>query len=165
MKIMFLQTGGTIDKDYPRKTKGYAFEIDEPAVARILEKANPNFEFEVLTVLRKDSLEITEEDREKIFQACKDADGDRIIVTHGTDTMIETARKLSAIEDKTIILTGALLPERFSNSEAMFNIGAAVGALSAVQNGVYVAMNGRIYPWDRCRRDLDTGWFVEKGAG
>jgi L-asparaginase len=164
MKIAFIQTGGTIDKDYPRKTKGYAFEIAEPAVARILQRTNPNFEYEVLTVFRKDSLEITEDDREKIFQACKDVDGDKIIVTHGTDTMIETAKKLSAIEDKTIILTGALLPERFSNSEAMFNIGAAIGAVNVIQGGVYIAMNGRVYAWDQCQRDLETGWFVEKSA-
>lgn len=162
MKVTFIQTGGTIDKDYPRKTKGYAFEIAEPAVARILERTNPNFEFEILRVLRKDSLEITEDDREKIFQACKDADADRIIITHGTDTMIETAKKLSAIEGKTIVITGALLPERFSNSDAVFNVGTAVGAINAIQPGVYVAMNGRIYPWDQCRRDLENGWFVEK---
>jgi L-asparaginase len=165
MKITFIQTGGTIDKDYPRKTGGYAFEIAEPAVARILQIANPNFEYEVLTALRKDSLEITEEDREKIFQACKDAGNDRVIVTHGTDTMIETAAKLSAVKDKTIILTGALLPERFSNSEAMFNIGTAVGAINIIQHGVYIAMNGRIYPWDQCERDPDTGWFIEKNVG
>jgi len=162
MKITFIQTGGTIDKDYPRKTKGYAFEIADPAVTRILQPANPNFEFEVLTVLKKDSLEITEAEREDIYQACKEASGDKIIITHGTDTMIETARTLSAIDNKTIILTGALLPERFSNSDAPFNIGAAIGAINVLSPGVYIAMNGRIYAWDQCGRDMDTGWFVEK---
>ena len=97
MKTTFIQTGGTIDKDYPRKTKGYAFEIADPAVTRILQRANPNFEFEVLTVLRKDSLEITEGEREEICKACKEVSGDKIIITHGTDTMIETAERLSAI--------------------------------------------------------------------
>ena len=164
MKITFIQTGGTIDKDYPRKTKGYAFEIADPAVERILQKANPNFEFEVVTVLKKDSLNITEAEREAICQKCRGVDADRIIITHGTDTMIETARKLSDITNKTIILTGALLPERFSNSDAAFNIGVAVGAINVLQNGVYIAMNGRIYPWDKCERDSATGWFIEKDA-
>lgn len=164
MKITFIQTGGTIDKDYPRKTKGYAFEIADPAVSRILQRANPNFEFEVITVLRKDSLEITDAEREEIFQACKKAGGDKIIVTHGTDTMIETAKKLTAIKNKAIVLTGALLPERFSNSDAHFNVGAAIGAINVLSNGVYVAMNGRIYAWDQCERDMSTGWFIEKST-
>jgi L-asparaginase len=164
MKITFIQTGGTIDKDYPRKTGGYAFEIGDPALKRILQEANPNFEFEILTVLKKDSLEITEDDRKRILQACMDADNDRIIITHGTDTMIETAGTLSSIKDKTIILTGALLPERFSNSDAPFNLGVAIGAVNVLKSGIYVAMNGRVYPWDRCGRDMETGWFVEKDA-
>lgn len=164
MKITFIQTGGTIDKDYPRKTKGYAFEIADPAVTRILQRANPNFEFEVLTVLKKDSLEITDAERDEIYKACKKASGDKIIITHGTDTMIETAGKLSAIDDRTIVLTGALLPERFSNSDAPFNIGVAIGAINVLPHGVYVAMNGRIYAWDQCERDMDTGWFIEKAT-
>ncbi len=162
MKITFLQTGGTIDKDYPRKTKGYAFEIADPAVSRILQRANPNFKFEILSVLKKDSLEMTEDDREKILQACRQASADKIIITHGTDTMIETAKKLSAIDNKVIILTGALLPERFSNSDAPFNLGVAIGAANVLESGVYIAMNGRIYSWDKCGRDMDTGWFIEK---
>lgn len=104
MKITFIQTGGTIDKDYPRKTKGYAFEIADPAVSRILQRTNPNFTFEILSVLKKDSLEMTEEDRKQIFEACNQTDVDKIIITHGTDTMIDIARKLSAIKDKVIIL-------------------------------------------------------------
>ncbi|MDP3800475.1 MAG: asparaginase domain-containing protein, partial [bacterium] len=87
MKIIFIQTGGTIDKEYPRTTKGYAFEIGEPAIERILDKINPIFEFEIVSLLKKDSLDITDEDRQKILQACKDVNGDRIIITHGTDTM------------------------------------------------------------------------------
>lgn len=162
MKITFLQTGGTIDKDYPRKTKGYAFEIAEPAINRVLERVNPNFEFEVITVIRKDSQEITDDDRDEIYKACEKVKAERIIITHGTDTMIETAQRLNPIEDKTIILTGALLPERFSNSDAMFNIGTAVGAINVLEQGVYIAMNGRIYPSDKCARDMDTGLFVEK---
>ncbi|MEE9323925.1 MAG: asparaginase domain-containing protein [Candidatus Aenigmarchaeota archaeon] len=160
MKITFIQTGGTIDKDYPKLTKGYAFEISEPAVKRVLEKINPNFEFEILSVLRKDSLDITEEDMRKIHNACTEAKNDKIIITHGTDTMIETAKKLSGIKDRVIILTGALRPERFSSSDSDFNIGVAVGAISTLNRGVYIAMNGRVYPWDKVKRNQQTGQFV-----
>jgi len=162
MKITFIQTGGTIDKDYPKLAKGYGFEIGEPAVKRILEKVNPNFGFEIISILKKDSLDITDEDREKIYEVCVKADSDKIIITHGTDTMIETAKKLSEIKNKVIILTGAMKPERFSDSNASFNIGTAIGAVNILENGVYIAMNGRIYSWDRCKRDLKTGQFIEK---
>lgn len=161
MKITFLQTGGTIDKDYPRTTKGYAFEIAEPAVGRILEKLNPNFEYEVVSVLRKDSLDITEDDREKIRDVCLEDDNSKIIITHGTDTMIETAEKLTDIRDKVIVLTGSMRPERFSNSDAPINIGAAIGAVNILKNGVYIAMHGRIYSYEKVSRDKETGQFVE----
>lgn len=162
MKILFIQTGGTIDKDYPKLTKGYAFEITTPAVQRILENINPCFEFEILSLLQKDSLDLTEEDREKIRNACIHTDAQKIIITHGTDTMIETAKKLANIENKTIILTGAMRPERFTNSDAHFNVGVAVGALNTVKIGVYISMNGMVYPFDKVTRDLKTGQYVSK---
>lgn len=162
MKVTFIQAGGTIDKDYPKAVGGYCFEIGEPAVKRILRRVNPNFGFEVVTVLRKDSLDITEEDRRKIRDACLNAGGDKIIITHGTDTMLETARELSGIKNKVIILTGASRPERFKDSDADFNLGTAVGAANVLNEGVYVAMNGRVYPWDKVERDKETGRFVEK---
>jgi L-asparaginase len=162
MKIVFIQTGGTIDKDYPKMKSGYAFEITEPAVKRILQKVNPIFDFEIISLLKKDSLDITEEDRKKIYAACQKADSDKIIITHGTDTMIETAKKLSTIKNKTIILTGAMRPEKFSDSDASFNVGTAVGAVNVLSNGIYIAMNGRIYPWNKVKRNLETGQFVEK---
>jgi len=161
MKIVFIQAGGTIDKDYPKTRKGYAFEIAEPAVKRILEKVHPNFDFEVISLLKKDSLDMTDEDRAIIHQACLRADADKIVITHGTDTMIETARKLSGIKNKVIVLTGALKPEKFSDSDASFNVGAAVGAINLLTSGVYIAMNGRIFPWNKVKRDKQTGHFVE----
>lgn len=161
MKITFIQTGGTIDKDYPRLTKGYAFEIEEPAVKRILERVNPNFEFKIISVLKKDSLDITEKDRKKIYEACVKA-SDKIVITHGTDTMIETAKKLSNIKNKVIIITGAMKPERFLDSDASFNIGTTIGAINILKNGIYIAMNGRIYSWDKCKRNLETGQFIKK---
>jgi L-asparaginase len=162
MKIVFIQTGGTIDKDYPRAKGGYAFEIGEPAVKRILQKANPNFDFKIISILKKDSLDITEGDRMKIRDACDKTAANRIIVTHGTDTMIETAEKLSSIRGKVIVLTGAMKPERFVDSDASFNVGTAVGAVNVLQRGVYIAMNGRIYPWNKVKRNSHTGQFVEK---
>ena len=161
MRITFIQTGGTIDKDYPKTTKGYAFEISEPAVKRILEKLNTSFEYEILSVIKKDSLDIIEEDREKILKACKNAKNEKIIITHGTDTMIETSERLSSIKDKTIIITGAMRPERFSNSDAPINVGLAIGAINVLKNGVYIAMHGKVLPWDKCKRDVKTGQFVE----
>ena len=161
MKIVFIQAGGTIDKDYPRTQKGYAFEIGEPSVKRIMEKAHPSFNFEVISLLKKDSLDITEKDRNRILETCQKTDADKIVITHGTDTMIETAKKLSRIINKAIVLTGAMKPEKFSDSDASFNIGAAVGALNVLSSGVYIAMNGRILPWNKAKRDERTGRFVE----
>ena len=162
MKIAFIQTGGTIDKDYPKATGGYAFEIAEPAVKRILQRVNLNFDWEIISILRKDSQDITEEDRQKIRDACERAEADKIIVTHGTDTMIETARELCSIKDKVIVLTGAMKPEKFIDSDASFNLGVAVGAINVLRQGVYIAMNGRIYPWDIAKRNSRTGQFVDK---
>ncbi|MGB4942793.1 MAG: asparaginase domain-containing protein [Candidatus Moraniibacteriota bacterium] len=162
MKITFIQTGGTIDKEYPRTTKGYAFEIGEPAVKRILEKVNPAFEYEVISLLQKDSSDLTEEDREKILETCKSIPSDKIVVTHGTDTMIETAGKLSEVKDKTIIITGAMRPEKFSDSDAMFNVGAAVIAAQTLSHGIYITMNGKVYGWKEVKRNEETGQFVNK---
>lgn len=161
MKITFIQTGGTIDKDYPRTTKGYAFEISEPAVKRILEKLNPSFEYEIISILKKDSLDITKNDREKIFETCRKIKSNKIIITHGTDTMLDTAKRLSSIKGKTIIITGAMRPERFSNSDASINVGVAIGAVNVLANGIYISMNGKILSWNNCKRN-QTGQFIEK---
>jgi L-asparaginase len=162
MKISFIQTGGTIDKDYPRTTLGYAFEITTPAVRRILKNVNPTFEFEVLSASKKDSTEITNEDREKLRQLIYNLKNDKVVITHGTDTMLETAEKLNGIQGKTIVISGAMRPEKFSDSDAPFNIGMAVGAIGFLAPGVYIAMHGRVLLWNKCMRNLDTGQFVEK---
>jgi L-asparaginase len=159
MKITFVQTGGTIDKDYPKTTKGWAFEIDKPAVERILKKLNPSFEYEILSAFKKDSLVIDEGDRKYLFQMIDEIDNDKIIITHGTDTMIETATFLSAIANKTIILTGAMKPERFYNSDASINIGVAIGALNILTAGVYISMHGIVKNYDKIKRDLETGKY------
>ena len=160
LKITFIQTGGTIDKDYPKKTKGWGFEISEPAVKRILEKLDPSFNFELLTAFKKDSQEIIEEDRRSLALMVNESANNKFIITHGTDTLIETARYLSIhIENKLVILTGAMLPERFSNSDAEINLGCAIGACSILSEGVYIAMHGIIKSVSGIRRDLSTGKF------
>ncbi|MDB4710818.1 asparaginase domain-containing protein [Flavobacteriales bacterium] len=162
MNILFLQTGGTIDKDYPKSTKGYAFEIHEPAVKRILQKLNPSFSFKIQTVLKKDSLEINEIDRDIILKTCNNAKEDKIIITHGTDTIGETAEFLSSIKNKTIILTGSMRPQRFSNSDADLNIGIAIGGIQAISKGIYVALHGLIIPYNQLSRNMETGQYYKK---
>jgi L-asparaginase len=164
MKVLFLQTGGSIDKDYPtgEDNDGYSFVITAPAFERILSYVNPSFDYEARTVLKKDSLDITEEDRGKILQACNNTPIDKIIITHGTDTMLKTAELLSQISDKTIILTGSMTPELFKNTDADFNLGAAIGGLNTLSSGVYLAMNGLVLPWNNVAFDRESKRFVEK---
>ena len=162
MQILFIQTGGTIDKDYPKTTKGYGFEITEPAVKRILQKIKTENNFEIITFIKKDSQDITNNDRLKLTELCKKTKYDKIIITHGTDTMIETASKLSVIKNKKIILTGALIPEKFKDSDADFNVGCAIGAIEYVPLGVYIAMNGMVFKHDEVKRNLKTGQFIRK---
>lgn len=162
MKIIFIQTGGTIDKDYPKTQKGWAFEIGEPAVNRLLPLLNPTFDYEVIPLFQKDSLEITPEDRQLLLEVCQNLPEDKIILTHGTDTMIETAATLSTIPDKTIVLTGAFRPERFSNSDAAINLGLAIGAVQTLSAGVYVAISGQVFPWGQVGRNPQTGQFIKK---
>jgi L-asparaginase len=160
MDITFIQTGGTIDKDYPHTTKGWAFEFGEPATNRILEKLNPSFSYNILTAFQKDSLEITDEDRAELANMINDLDCDKIIVTHGTDTMYETALFLSKhIKNKLIVITGAMRPERFSNSEAPVNVGCAIATANLMEKGIFIAMHGIVKPFDKIKRDMDTGKY------
>ena len=161
MKILFIQTGGTIDKDYPKMNMGYAFEIDEPAADRVMANAEPGFDFEVVSLLKKDSLDMTDEDRAMLKAYCEETDYSKIVITHGSDTLPETARYLGNIPGKAIVLTGAYRPERFSNSDAAFNIGVAVGAVNTMVEGTFVAMNGKVMNPDRCVKNQETGLFEE----
>ena len=127
-----------------------------------MEIVNPNFDYEIKSILKKDSMDITDADREIIFNEVKKAKEDKIIITHGTDTMINTAEKLSSIKNKVIILVGSGLPERFAHTDAQFNIGFAVGSLTNLSPGVYIAMGGMLYRWDKVKKDQKTGQFVKK---
>jgi L-asparaginase len=143
MKIKILTTGGTIDKIYfDQKSQ---FEVGDPQIEQLLSEANITFDFEVRQLMRKDSLEITEADRQLIKQAVAAEQADKILITHGTDTMVETARSLGNIGDKTVVFVGSMQPARLRVSDAFFNVGYAVAALQLLPAGVYVAMNGRIF--------------------
>ncbi|XP_035673724.1 uncharacterized protein LOC118414066 [Branchiostoma floridae] len=162
--IMLIQTGGTIDKDYPRSIGGYAFEIGSSAAQSILERMNLAMPVEYGSVFRKDSQEINDWDRELLSQVCQASTQSRILITHGTDSMIDTAAYLAKKRlPKTIILTGAFRPEKFKDSDADFNVGVAIGALQTIQiHDVFVAMNGRVYWWNEVTRNQETGQFICK---
>ncbi len=162
MNILFIQTGGTIDKEYEAGAKAYKFIITTPSVERVLAQVEPTFEYRVISVARKDSMDLTDEDREATLKACQTAPENHIVITHGTDTMEATGRVLSVITDKVIILTGALRPERFYNSDATFNIGTAIGGVQTLSNGIYIAMSGRILPWDQYLKHPKTGQFASR---
>jgi len=157
MKIKIITTGGTIDKLYFDAKSEY--EIGAPQIGEILQAMSVAFDFEVLPVMRKDSLEITEDDREIIAKAIEAESEERFIVTHGTDTMVETAKVLQRCDDKVIVLTGALNPARFVGSDAVFNIGTAVAAVQTLPPGVYLAMNGRVWNPNRVRKNRDENRF------
>jgi L-asparaginase len=160
MHLLFIQTGGTIDKDYPHTTKGWAFEFGEPAVPRILEKVNPSFNFSVVTAFQKDSLEITDQDRAQLADIIIEHGLQKNIITHGTDTLVETAAFLAdKIKDQLIILTGAMRPERFYNSDAVVNLGVAIGGANVLDSGVWISMHGILKPYDEVQRNLKTGQF------
>lgn len=144
MKIKIITTGGTIDKTYFDAKSTY--EVGEPVIGDILREAHVTFEYEVRSLLRKDSLEITDEDRQILVEAIEEDPNRCFLITHGTDTMVDTARYLQErIYDRVIVLTGALSPARFRSTDAIFNAGLAVAAVQLVPNGVYVAMNGCLF--------------------
>eukprot|EP00468_Gymnochlora_sp_CCMP2014_P014714 CAMPEP_0167769718 /NCGR_PEP_ID=MMETSP0110_2-20121227/17484_1 /TAXON_ID=629695 /ORGANISM="Gymnochlora sp., Strain CCMP2014" /LENGTH=212 /DNA_ID=CAMNT_0007658745 /DNA_START=53 /DNA_END=692 /DNA_ORIENTATION=+ len=166
-KLLIIQTGGTIDKDYPRSVAGYAFEITEPAVKRILAKVNVDFVHKCVTACRKDSMAMKTADRVKILRYCNHPEVGHVLITHGTDTMIETAKFLADaqkgdLKKKVIVLTGAMRPEKFQDSDAAFNVGVAIGALDVCEPGVYICMNGRVRLFSKVERDKKTGLFVSK---
>ncbi len=143
MFIRFLTTGGTIDKIYFDAKS--AFEVGDSQVRHILTEALVGFEFDVVSLFRKDSLELTDADRAAIRRYIEEDDNERYVVTHGTDTMVETARALEGLAGRTIVLTGALTPARFKHTDAVFNVGLAVAAVQVAAPGVYIAMNGEIF--------------------
>jgi L-asparaginase len=156
-KLAIVTTGGTIDKIYFDDKS--AFQIGAPQIGEILEALGVAFEFEVVPLLRKDSLHIDATDRELIRKTVAAQVPRHVLVTHGTDTMVETARALAGIPGKVIVLTGALDPALFRGSDAVFNIGCAVGAVQTLGDGVHIAMNGRIWDPAAVRKNVEANRF------
>ena len=159
-KLLIVTTGGTIDKIYFDDMSDY--QIGEPMIGQILRDLQVGFEFEVRQLLRKDSLHITDEDRLKIRAEIAASDASHVLITHGTDSMVDTALLLADIPGKTMVLTGALNPARFRDSDAVFNIGCAVGALQALPAGVWIAMNGCLWDPHSVRKNRQRNRFESK---
>lgn len=156
-QLCIVTTGGTIDKIYFDDKSD--FQIGEPQIGRILEELGVAFGYRVIPIIRKDSLHITDDDRELLRATIAAQETRHVLVTHGTDSMVQTARVLASITGKTIVLTGALNPARFRGSDAEFNIGCAVGAVQSLPPGVYIAMNGRIWDPAKVRKNVAANRF------
>ncbi|MCD4737261.1 MAG: asparaginase [Bacteroidales bacterium] len=160
MKIKFFAVGGTIDKVYFDALSKY--EIGESNIGDILKNAKVNFEYKVSSILKKDSLDMSDQDRLIIKQAVENESYDKIIITHGTDTMIETAKVLGMVQHKVIVLTGAMEPAKFKSSDAIFNLGSAVAAVQSLPHGVYLVISGRIFTPDNVQKNRNKKIFEEK---
>ena len=156
-KLLIITTGGTIDKIYFDDKSDY--QIGEPQISQILHAMHVAIDIEVTALMRKDSLHIGDKERQLIHATVAAADTRHILITHGTDTMVETGRVLADIPDKTIVLTGALNPARFRDSDAIFNIGCAVGAVQSLPPGVYIAMNGKVWDPAQVRKNRRENCF------
>ena len=157
MTIKILTTGGTIDKIYfDAKSE---FQVGDPQIGELLREANVSFDFEVESIMRKDSLEMTDDDRALIRRHAEDDACDHILITHGTDTLVKTANALLDVGGKTIVLTGSMQPARLRVSDAIFNIGYAIAAAQMLDPGVYIAMNGRVFDPRTARKNVEQHRF------
>ena len=158
--IKILITGGTIDKEYDPLTGELTFPKSH--LSNMLNQVRCEARFVLEEVMLKDSLQMTSEDREEILKKCIDCLENKIIITHGTDTMVETTRIVGKnVRGKTIVLVGAMIPYAFSASDALFNLGCAFSAVQALLQGVYITMNGKIFAWDNVRKNKESGEFEE----
>jgi len=163
MKEDFIQvfiTGGTFDKEYNFITGELYFK--DTHLGQMFQRGRCTLDIDIKTLMMVDSLEMTETDREIIVHNCKNTKTDKIIITHGTDTMVDTAKVLSEamIPDKTIVLTGAMIPYAFgTSSDGFFNIGSSMGFVQTLDPGVYISMNGRYFHWDDVQKNRQTGFF------
>ena len=160
MKVAILTTGGTFDKVYFDANSEYS--IGDPCITSILDEGNVNSDYRIQSILKKDSLDITSKERHIIKNSVQECEEERIIIIHGTDTMVETAKSLEDIKDKTIVLTGAMQPARFKKTDAIFNSGFALAAVQILENGVYITMNGMVFRSDNVKKNIDLGKFETK---
>lgn len=160
MAIRIFITGGTFDKEYNELNGELYFK--DTHMSELLEKGRSKVPVEIRTLMMVDSLEMTGEDRDLIAYQCNQCEETMIVITHGTDTMSDTAKVLAEkIKNKTVILTGAMIPIKFGSSDGLFNLGSALAFAQTLPHGVYVAMNGRYFNWDNVRKNKQTGVFEE----
>jgi L-asparaginase len=158
--IHIIVTGGTFDKEYNFISGELYFR--ETHLQELLEKGRSQLPVRISQLMLKDSLEMTQQDRELIVASCNASEEERIVITHGTDTMTETAKFLAKeIANKTVVLTGAMIPIKFGSSDGLFNLGSALAFAQSLPHGIYVAMNGRYFHWDKVRKNRQSGVFEE----
>jgi len=160
MSIRIFITGGTFDKEY-NELNGELF-FKDTHLPEMLNLGRSRLKIEIRTLMMIDSLDMTDADRQIILENCLKAKEDKIVITHGTDTMVKTAEVLAEkIKDKTIVLTGAMVPYKFGSSDGLFNLGSSLAFVQTLPAGVYISMNGRYFNWDNCRKNKQIGEFEE----
>ena len=160
MPIRILVTGGTFDKDYDEITGQLYF--NDSHVKEILELGRSRLEVKIKTLMLIDSLDMSDANRGLILENCKAVDENQVVITHGTDTMTETARVVAKEKlNKTIVFTGAMIPYKFGSSDGLFNFGGALALAQTLPYGVYIVMNGRCFEWDRVKKNKETGVFED----
>ena len=158
MSVRVFVTGGTFDKEYDELTGKLYFRNTH--VDEMLRRGRCGLDVDVQTLMMVDSLDITDEQRTMIVRACAECDEHQIVITHGTDTMVETARAIAeGVSGKTVVLTGALVPYAFGSSDGLFNLGSALSFVQSLPAGVYIAMNGKSFRWDDVRKNREAGVF------
>ena len=157
-RVVILATGGTFDKEYNEITGKLFF--NDSHIAEMLDLGRCKLEVNIKKLMLKDSLDMGEKDRELILDACLQTNATKLVITHGTDTMTETAKLISEnIKNKTIIFTGAMIPYKFGASDGLFNLGSALTAAQILKNGVYIAINGNVFKWDEVKKNRKKGIF------
>lgn len=157
--IKIFVTGGTFDKEYNEINGKLYFK--KTHLHEMLELGRSQLKVDIETLMMKDSLEMSDEDRNLIVKKCFESNEDRILITHGTDTMVKTAKLLAKKNSlKTIVLTGAMIPYKFGSSDGLFNLGSALSFLQSMPHGIYIAMNGNIFNWDNVKKNTELGLFV-----
>ena len=160
--IKIFVTGGTFDKEYNELNGTLYFKNTH--LYDMLEMGRCRLDVHIETLMLVDSLEMTESQREYLLKRCKEDPAEKIVITHGTDRMVDTAALLGkSVEEKTIILTGALIPYKFGSSDGLFNLGSTLALVQTLPFGVYIAMNGCYFPWDKVRKNTDLGIFERTG--
>jgi L-asparaginase len=160
MPIKIIITGGTFDKEYNELTGELFF--NKTHVPEMLKLGRSRLDIKMVTLMMVDSLHMTDSDLKIIIEECKNSNEDKILITYGTDKMVKTSEFLSQyIKNKTIVLTGAIVPYAFGSSDGLFNLGSALAFVQTLPHGIYISMNGRIFNWDNVRKNKENGEFEE----